>query len=393
MSQPKKQAVTTKILAIVITLALCSKPAPASPSPNDLAPLKRQVIATYAEIASATYSDSLQTARALQSAVDALLASPSEQTLAAARKAWLAARSPYSQSEVFRFYDGPIDQIETKVNSWPIDENYIDYVASDPHAGIINNSSNFPALSRDLLISLNEKEGKKNISTGYHALEFLLWGQGAGDTDPGNRPWTDYTPGSESANRRRQYLQIIASLLVEHLQGVADAWAPNKASNYRHDFLSGDPDSALANILKGMGSLSGPELSGERLTVPYETKEKKEEQDCFSDNTHNDLIDDALGIQNIYFGRYRDISGHELHGPGLRDLLARQDADLAEKLGAQINSSVTNTRSIPEAFGKAIQGKDNAPGRIAVKKAMASFQTQSDLIAQAAKALSIQLNL
>src|SRR5439155_5439287 len=191
-------------------------------------------------------------------------------------EAWLAARVPYSQTEVCRFYDGPIDQLEGAVNAWPIDENYIDYVADNPEAGVINAVSTFPAVSRELILSLNEKEGKKNVSTGFHAIEFLLWGQDMSATGPGDRPWSDYASGGRNADRRRQYLRIVTDLLVENLQTVAAAWTDGNRGNYRSEFLAMDPDAALANILKGMGALSGPEVAGERMTVPYETKEQED---------------------------------------------------------------------------------------------------------------------
>jgi putative iron-regulated protein len=43
--------------------------------------------------------------------------------------------------------------------------------------------------------TLHEADGvEANVATGYHAIEFLLWGQdlnGHG-VGAGNRPWTDY---------------------------------------------------------------------------------------------------------------------------------------------------------------------------------------------------------
>ena len=358
-----------------------------------LSALKRAVVRNYAAVASASYEDALEQAKTLQSKIALFLANPSEQSLSAARKAWIKARVPYSQTETFRFYDGPIDELDGKINSWPIDENYIDYVAEDPNAGIINDTTNFPTLSAELVLSLNEKEGKKNISTGFHAIEFLLWGQDRNPTGPGNRSWRDYAPGTRNADRRRQYLDIVTGLLVKHLAAVAAQWSEKDAHNYRADFVTIEPEIALARILKGAGALSGPEVAGERLTTPYETKEQEEEQDCFSDNTCNDLIDDALGIENVYFGRYEGIHGRKVEGPGLHDLLLRIDPDLAGKLAAQTQTAVECARNIPQPFDQAILSANTSPGRIAIKKAIVAFQTESDLIARAAGTLSIKLSL
>jgi len=242
-------------------------------------------------------------------------------------------------------------------------------------------------------VSLNEKEGEKSISTGFHAIEFLLWGQDLNPDGPGNRPWRDYTDASKNSERRRQYLQIATDLLVEHLRSVADAWVDGRKDNYRAQFLGTDADLALARIIKGSGVLSGPELAGERLTVPYETKEQEDEHSCFSDNTVNDIIYDAIGIQNVYLGRYAAKNGRKVQGPGLHDLLKRADPPFEEKLAAQIEAAVTVARGIPPPFDRAIQGTDTSPGRVAVKKCINAFQIQSDTIAQSAKVLAIKLNL
>ena len=86
------------------------------------------VLKHYAELAQAKYSDSLSTAQALDKAIDALIAKPSEATLKAAKAAWIAARVPYQQSEVYRFGNPIVDEWEGKVNAWPLDEGLIDYV-------------------------------------------------------------------------------------------------------------------------------------------------------------------------------------------------------------------------------------------------------------------------
>src|SRR5262249_22723763 len=272
-------------------------------------------------------------------------------------------------------------------------EQYIDYVADAPDAGIINATSSYPTISRELILSLNEKEGKKNISTGFHAIEFLLWGQDRSTNGPGDRSWRDYTDATRNSERRRQYLRIVTELLVEHLKFVAAEWADGTTDNYRSRFLAMEPDAALANFLKGMGALSGPEVAGERLTTPYETKEQEEEQDCFSDNTCNDLIDDARGIANVYFGRYACANGKKVCGPGLHDLLMRVNPEFATKLSTQVEMAVARAQEIPPPFDQAILGPNTTPGRIAIKKAIKAFQGDSDLIAEAANVLSIKLNL
>lgn len=355
--------------------------------------LRREVVGHYAAIASASYADSLAAARQLQQKIEAMLAAPSAPALESARQAWLAARVPYLQTEAFRFYDGPIDAVEGWINAWPIDEHYVDYVADDPEAGVINEVKKFPRITRELIVSLNEREGEKNISTGFHALEFLLWGQDLSTNGPGDRPWRDFTDETRHASRRCEYLRLAAGLLVDNLQTVTAAWAEGVTNNYRAEWLALDPDEALGRMFKGIGSLSGPELAGERLTVPYETKEQEDEHSCFSDNTHHDVIYNALGVQNIYLGRYTRTDGKKIQGPALRDLLAQTDRAFADRLAAQIEASLTAARGIPPPFDQAILGVNSAPGRVAIKKTITSLQAQADLIARAASQLSIHLTL
>jgi putative iron-regulated protein len=355
--------------------------------------LKRAVIANYATVVSAGYQDSLASAKALRGAVESLINKPSEETMAAARRAWLSAHHTYSLTETFRFYDGPIDQVEPLVNSWPIDASYIDSVADAPDAGIVNAVATYPAISRELVVSLNAKDGKQNISTGFHAIEFLLWGQPPEGRGAGIRSWREYSDGGKNFERRREYLRLVTDLVVAHLQTVANAWASGDSNNFRAEFLAMEPDTALAKILMGMGALSGPELSGERLTTAYETKERGEQQNCFSNSTCDDLIANAIGIQNVFLGCYTSLSGQKIAGPGVFSLLKQVDPVFAGKLSTQVSDAVSAVQKIPPPFDQAILGTNQSPNRIAMKNAITALQTQSNMIAQAAKVLSIRMNL
>ncbi len=270
---------------------------------QSVAQIKTAFIAHYAELLEAEYADSLELTRQMQITIEKLLKNPSAENLAAARQAWTYCREPYLQSEVGRFYDGPIDGIEGYINAWPIDENYLDYTVTAPGAGIINQISVFPQITQSMIVGANEKEGEKTVSTGFHAIEFLLWGQDLYADSPGRRPYTDYVdntvgPGLHAA-RRRLYLQLLAELLVQHLQIVTSQWAPNHPGNYRDRFLSLPPDMALTKIFTGLGNLSGSELSGERLLVPYTTKSQENEHSCFSDTTHLDLVRNEVEFKHL----------------------------------------------------------------------------------------------
>lgn len=345
------------------------------------------VISTYADIVHASYQDSLSTAQDLDAALTALVSGPSVATHTAAQDAWRASRVPYLQTEVYRFYDGPIDNAddgpEGLLNAWPLDEQFIDYVQGDEDAGIVND----PDMTIDAatLTGLNENGAEKNISTGYHAIEFLLWGQDVNDDGPGERPFTDYVTGAEGTAqnqaRRAQYLTTASDLLTEHLEQLVDAWAPN-AQNYRAELEAEAPEAALSRIMSGMIILSGFETGGERLQAALDAKDQEEEHSCFSDNTHVDMIEDVRGVQNVWLGRYRKLGGTMESGPSIRDLIAAEDSALAEEITEQLEHALEHAEDLQAPFDREIQA-GNAAGNARVQELIDALSELSDSLERA----------
>lgn len=370
------------IAAAVLSLALAGTAhaqAPATPA---------SVAAHYATLVHANYEDTLSAAKALQDAVKAFTAAPSSATQDAARKAWLAAREFYGQTEAFRFYGGPIDNDkgpEGQLNAWPMDESYVDYIDGKKAAGIVNNKKQ--ALTKKALAALNEKGGEENIATGWHAIEFMLWGQDLSETGPGNRSFEDFIDGkAPNADRRRQYLHVVTELLVDDLSGLVKAWAPGVKNNYRARFEKGGNES-LRKMFVAMGSLSRGELAGERLEVALASQDQEDEHSCFSDNTHRDAVTNAKGIENVWLGRFVRADGSTLQGPSLRDLVNAKNAALAEKTTQQIRTSVAAAEAIPAPFDRAIAV--GSAGRPKIEATIQSLTAQSNDIVAAAAAVGI----
>ena len=122
---------TGGLLLASLLLSACSDEPAATPAPAYDEARARLVINHYADLALAAYSDALSEARELRGQIDALLAQPNAETLAAARQAWRDARVPCMQTEVFRFGNAVVDEWEGQVNAWPLDEGLIDYVDED----------------------------------------------------------------------------------------------------------------------------------------------------------------------------------------------------------------------------------------------------------------------
>ena len=390
------------LLALLAPLAACGSDDDASPDDGSAATstspvseeARAEVLTTYAEGVHASYRASLASATAMDEAIGAFLADPTDASLEAARQAWLTARDDYGVTEAYRFYGGPIDDEETgpegQINAWPMDEAYVDHVEGDPEAGIVNDPEGVPEITAEALVELNEEGGEANISTGWHAIEFLLWGQDLSEDGPGERPATDYTT-APSAERRGEYLTVTSELLLEDLGGLVEAWAPDVGDNFRADFLADPPEESLGEMFTGVGELSRGELAGERMSVAFLERSQEDEHSCFSDNTTNDIIANATGIVEVVTGTYA--AGVE--GPGLADLVEEVDPELADQLRSEVEASVADAEAIPVPFDASLQEDipDDSEGRQAIEATMTSLEGQTDTIVAAAEAVGLTIDV
>jgi putative iron-regulated protein len=374
------------------------------------------VIKTYGDIAFATYSDALMTAKALNVAVDKLIANPNEATLALARGAWRAARPSYQQTEAYRFGNPIVDDWEGRVNAWPLDEGLIDYVdagygtESDENAFYVANVIANPKLelngkmidastiTPDLLsVTLHEiGDVSGNVATGYHAIEFLLWGQDLNGTGKGagNRPATDFSADACTNNnclRRAAYLAAASDLLVSDLEEMVANWQPGGAARVP---LEQNPVAGIKSIFTGMGSLSYGEMAGQRLKLGLLLHDPEEEQDCFSDNTHISHLYDAIGIQNVYLGKYKKLDGTMIEGASLSSLVAAKDVGI----DAEVQSNLANTVAAMQAIAKRAEnveaydqmiGDGNAEGAALVQAGIDGLIAQTKSLERAITALNI----
>lgn len=407
---------------------------------------RNDVITTNANLAYAIYSDSLITVQQLRTAIEIFVANPTDQTFADAKQAWLDAREPYGQSEVYRFRVGPIDALseagtigedgdgpEGRINAWPLGEALIDYVApvvdgdSGPESpanalvgNVIENTADYPTINVDTVLSVSEiGEDERNVATGYHAIEFLLWGQdlnldlsGAGtrDATAGQRPVTDYfttangnvnactsgqTPTTDDiCARRADYLLAATDILIADLTAVAEAWEPGAGVHYTAFVAGGDV--SLAKILEGMGRLSYGELAGERMNIALTTDSQEDEHSCFSDNTHRDIFLNAKGVQTMYTGSYTRIDGEVVTGASIHDLLVTEgDPELANQLRGALEQTMASAAVIDTKaktgtpFDVLIQGGVDQPNVVAM---IENLVVQTDVIEQAISALGVTTN-
>jgi putative iron-regulated protein len=395
-----------KLLRLSLMLGTCALALPAFAA----APTSEEILDTYANIALAGYEDALTSAKALDTAVEALIANPSDETLNAARDAWRAARPWYQETEAFRFGNPIVDDWEGRVNAWPLDEGLIDYVdasygtESDENglytANVIANAKitidgaevDAGNITPEFLSGTLQEAGgvEANVATGYHAIEFLLWGQDLHGTGPGagERPATDYST-EPNAKRRAQYLQSATDLLVADLEEMVANWTAD-----------GPARAALAaqgipTILTGMGSLSYGEVAGERMKLGLLLHDPEEEHDCFSDNTYISHLHDAIGVRNVYLGKYTRLDGSVVEGPSMSQLVAASDAALDAELRGLLDDTVVRMEAMKtrgdtvEKYDQMI-GEGNDEGNAVVQAAIDGLIAQTRGIERVVSLLALE---
>lgn len=395
------------ILALTALLALhfsCKKkedPAPAIIPFDTTAIMYKKVVENYSNIVYATYDDSWLAAKNLKTVAASFVAAPSADGLKVVRDAYIAARTPYIQSEAFRFYAGPIDDdrgLEGLINSWPLDEAYIDYTVSNADAGLVNDKTNFPTITKELIAENNQTAGEESVSCGFHAIEFLLWGQDLSVDGPGDRKYTDYVTGGSGTNknqdRRAAYLLACIDLLIENLNTLRADWAPNTTNNYRAKFVA-NPTASVANFLTGVFRYADGELSVERMQVALDAEDdadrQENEQSCFSDQTHMDIILGQRGIRNVYVGSYTRTDGSIVNGTSLSFLVSFKKPSLDANVLIKINAATTKVGAIHPPFDNEIV-TTNPDGRARVQSAIDALHEEAAQYQSAGATLGMIIN-
>ncbi|TLP81878.1 imelysin family protein [Maribacter sp. ACAM166] len=387
-----KKIALTLTACSVLFFTSCSDDEKVEPiiDPIDNSIDKATVKANYADLVLANYQAAMADAEALETAIQTFVGDPTEVNFNATKEVWLTSRESYGPSEAFRFANGPIDSGDTEdiegfLNSWPLDEAYIDYVDGAAASGIINDPTAFPTLSKVVLTGENGNGGEENVAIGYHAIEFLLWGQdltAPAENMPGQRSYTDFVDGGTAMNqdRRREYLAIVADLLTDHLQIIIDEWS----GAYKATFLALDDNAALDNMISSIAELSRSELAIERMAVALQNQNQEDEHSCFSDNTHRDVRLNLDGIVNVYKGTYGSVSGSSLE-----DLIEEADADLATELNTLLTTAQTELDVTLDPFDFAIVDGESSIEGAKVQTAVQALVAFGDKLLEARPALGI----
>ncbi|MCW5696476.1 MAG: hypothetical protein KIS96_07030 [Bauldia sp.] len=340
-------------------------------------------VATYGAVVYERYAATQAATVAMQEAIAALLADPTETTLEAARAAWTAARAAYMQTEAYLFYAGPIDGLNgplPRINSWPVDPAYLDYVEGDPDAGIVNDPS--IELNRASVVRLNLAGGETHVTTGWHAIEFLLWGEDLSADGPGARPATDYVAGEGNNDRRRELLRIATQILVNDLTVVTAAWAPD-ANNYRATVLAMDQRNAIGRAFNGMAVLAGYEMGLKRIGAGLR-RTGEFEQSRFSDTTSADNINDLRGIRDVYFGNVGGVDGD-----GFDDLVASVDPALNDRVVAAFDRAEAAIAALDVPYDSILASPEDSPARAEAREAVDALRELAAALRAAGNRLGV----
>lgn len=356
----------------------------------DLSPQK----GTYIALGETSYSEALTRAQTMQAAIAAFLDQPSATRLDAAKTAWIVARQAYTETEIFRFNDGPIDAPPTaeraagpegRINMWPVDESTIDYVAGQRKSGLIQEFDTPMTIAA--ILARDQVGDESAVTTGWHAIEFLLWGQDLRRDGPGNRSFREYAGDAIANTRRRQYLQLVTDQLIADLGEVAGQWQANEAGTYRAQLLATPAVEVLGRALHGATSYLTIELFGERLSVALDSGSQEDEHSCFSDTTHLDLQHGIAGIANLLRGDF----GERHLGPGIIEVIAFQNPALAARINKALANAIAQAGRLKQPFDQLIRLPPEHPDRVQAEATVTAFHELALSMKASAEALGIQI--
>lgn len=299
----------------LIFLAACS-PKNESTTNEELNKVQIDSSAFAAQVGIVAYtslSDASQTAQTLDSQLASFMYHPNPMSQAEIQQAWRLAYNSFLHSLIFSYLpiqDPPEWQSQRigyrhllgQLDSWPIEGGYIDYIQGYPFSGIVNDLT--LEIDEDSIRSQHGFTDPTNASLGYHALEFMLWG------NSGKRSAHDFFPQENTApipvndaeitaepladsssnlldgsssdnaliqvevpeiklqnhNRRRQYTQLLIELLQKDLHRIQRRWEPS-SGYYAQLLQQSDSGNTLRSALIAAQGLISNEILHKRFQL------------------------------------------------------------------------------------------------------------------------------
>ncbi len=307
-------------LVLLLTILSCKKN---TKTQDNLDSLKSDILHSIAfNVCTASYEEMYNQSLELQNAITTLESNPSQQNLFACRDAWRNVRLTWELTESWLF--GPIssNNIDPRIDTWPVDFNEIDSVL---------NSGN--ALTEAYIDQLED------ALKGFHPIEYFLWGQN------GVKLYTDITP------REYEYLKALSFNLTKLAKEVRDSWKDNfaneisQAGNGSHTYSS--QQKAYIEIVDAMSGICD-EVANGKMNEPFINQDASLEESPYAQNSLNDFIQNIKGVYTLYTGEYK---GNNI---GLDDLLKEYNTSLDLEIKTAIAESLAALNTITLPYGQAI---------------------------------------
>ncbi len=280
-----------------------------------------------------TYEDLKDKSALLKQATLLLETTPNATNLTSAKNAWIAARSPWEQSEGFLF--GPVDQqgIDPSIDSWPVNVIDLNNVLASPNA-----------LTETYLAN------QEGTLKGFHTIEFLLWGAN------GNKQVGDFTA------REFEYLKSCSANLATDTNRLYNLWALSgekfilnliNAGNGSQVYIS--QKSAFVELTNKIIGIAD-EVANGKINDPFSQNDVTLEESSFSANSKTDFTDNIKSIKNIYLGTYASNG----NGKGISSIVTTKNTTLDSKIKTQIDEAILAIQSISGTFTSAVSSQSTS---------------------------------
>lgn len=336
-------------------------------------------------------SEALNKAQTLDSEITSLLHHPNPVSLEQSQGAWIQAYQAYlavsflhtvPRFEKPHYYEKnrTYEDIRQRIDSWPIEPGYIDYLPQYPLSGIVNDLT--LKISLDNLLDQHGFSDPRYASIGFHPLEFLLFAEN------GERSAKDFIPqensmevvatepeiqaeaqaanadlegesteleetrhpqpiisGPQNHNRRRDYLRILSADLVKQLQTLTDRWDPANGY-YAKQWRQPDHAANVGSLYQGLVDALQTTLLQKHFQVLATQKNLYDLRSPFSGQDTANMQSLLTGIENILLAENGFIKEIRL-----------QDAELADKIKAQFERLKYDMKQLPSNWEQLEQVK------------------------------------
>ncbi|WP_319024660.1 imelysin family protein [Microbulbifer hainanensis] len=255
-----RHALTVLLCSGLLAISACSekrveeKPEAAKPVPQALNEEAAEALSRAVwQAGQVKLAETQAAVEALNSALATLLKQPTDDHLEAAKLAWLDAHRNFAATLPYiELAFAPAElrsegrKLVLSLDSWPVQPGYLDTVPGYSNSGIVNDTAidlTLANLRKQHRLTANEE-----ASTGFHAMEIMLWGP------TGERTAEQFVavskgekPEAQAANRRRALTQLMGQAMEEDLADLARRW-PFAANDLSRYFLALSPAARMQQI-------------------------------------------------------------------------------------------------------------------------------------------------